>query len=188
MTVPNSSQLDKLNVVYLMRGLPSSGKSTKAHKLAGERGRVMETDQFFYSQIGTPEHFDYDGDRLEEARQWNLNRFRDALAEKVTPIVVDRGNGRNPETRIYIELALKFGYRVELSEPDLPWWQELRVLLKYKQFVDPKFLDRWAEALADKSILTHRVPVETIRHWMQSWRADLTVDEILNYRSETERN
>ena len=159
-----------------------------ARQLAGETGEVFETDQFFYSQVGVdPQSYDYDSARLEEARLWNLNRYRDALVTGVTPIVVDRGNGRNPETHQYIELAYEFGYQVELREPDSPWWQELRVLLKYKQFVASELLERWAEALAERSRETHRVPVATIRRWMQSWRAELTVQEIWDYGASEEQ-
>jgi hypothetical protein len=166
--------------VYLMRGLPSCGKSHMARRLAAPSGVVLETDQFFYTQIGDdPGRFDYCEQRLPEARQWNLNRFRDALAHGVSPIVIDRGNGLNPETRQYIVLAHEHDYRVELREPDSPWWQELRVLLKYKQYVSSDLLDQWADALAARSRQTHRVPSATIRRWMQAWKSDLTVDQIL---------
>ena len=97
--------------------------------------------------------------------------------------MVDRGNGLNPETQQYIVLAQQQGYEVELREPDSPWWQELRVLLKYKRYVSAELFDRWAEALAQQSRQTHRVPVETIRRWMKAWRAELTVDDILKEAS-----
>ena len=55
------------------------------------------------------------------------------------------------------------------------------MLLKYKQYVDEKLFDAWATKLADATRETHRVPAATIRHWMNRWRHDLTVEEILNY-------
>jgi hypothetical protein len=39
-------------VVYLMRGLPSSGKSFPARTLAGEQGLILETDQYFGVKVG----------------------------------------------------------------------------------------------------------------------------------------
>jgi len=171
---------DERLIVYLMRGLPSCGKSTLARDLAGTTGIICETDEFFYTQIGeSPDSYDYSADRLDDARAWNLERYQKALGDRVSPIVVDRGNGLNPETHQYVVLAQQQGYEVELREPDSPWWQELRVLLKYKQYVSSELFDRWAEALAQKSRQTHRVPVETIRRWMKAWRAELTVDDIL---------
>lgn len=172
-------------IVYLMRGLPACGKSHMARRLSGRSGVVLETDQYFYTQVGDdPASYDYSEELLPLARQWNVNRFREALVHCTSPIVVDRGNGLNSETRQYVVLAHEHGYRVELREPDSPWWQELRVLLKYKEYVLPELLDQWADALATRSRQTHRVPAETIRRWMQSWRADLTVQEILKAESQ----
>lgn len=171
---------DERPIVYLMRGLPSCGKSTLARELAGTTGVICETDEFFYTQIGeSPDSYDYSAVRLDDARAWNLERFQIALRDRLAPIVVDRGNGLNPETQEYVVLAQQQGYEVELREPDSPWWRELRVLLKYKRYVAPELFDRWAEALAERSQDTHRVPVETIRRWMGAWRAELTVDDIL---------
>jgi len=168
--------------VTLMRGLPACGKSHTARRLAGADGIVLETDEFFYTQVGDdPASYDYSDALLPTARDWNFARFRDAIAREMSPIVVDRGNGLNPETREYAVYAVQHGYQVALAEPDSPWWLELRVLLKYKQFVDDKLMDAWAKKLADATRDTHRVPTATIRHWMSRWRHDITVDEILNY-------
>lgn len=77
---------------------------------------------------------------------------------------MDRGNGLNPETREYAVYAREHGYEFELAEPNSPWWHELRVLLKYTEYVDDKLFDVWAKKLADASRNTHRVPVATILH------------------------
>jgi hypothetical protein len=170
--------------VYLMRGLPGCGKSHRAQRLVGENGLVLETDEYFYTQVGTDStHYDYDKDLLPAARQWNLGRLRDALAAGISPIVIDRGNGLNSETREFAVCAIEGGYNVELAEPDSPWWQELRVLLKYKEYVADKLFDAWAQKLADSTRHAHRVPASTIRSWMQSWRHDVTVEQILNVQS-----
>ncbi len=55
--------------------------------------------------------------------------------KNVSPIAVHRGNGLNPETKQYAVFAVEDGYVLQLAEPDSPWWTELRVLLKYRQFV-----------------------------------------------------
>ncbi len=168
--------------VYLMRGLPGCGKSHRARQLAGEHGVVLETDQYFYTQVGDdPGNYSYSEELLPVARRWNFDRFRQAIAHHASPIVVDRGNGLNAETREYAALAFAQGYRVELAEPDSSWWQELRVLLKYKQHVDDKLFDAWAKQLSDATQDAHRVPAATIRHWMSRWKHDLTVEEILAF-------
>ncbi len=171
--------------VYLMRGLPGCGKSHRSMRLAGENGVVLETDEYFYTQVGSdPESYDYDKELLPAARQWNLERMRVALQDNVSPIIIDRGNGLNSETQDFAAMAVKYGYSIELAEPDSPWWQELRVLLKYKEFVDDKLFEAWAKRLSDSTRAGHRVPSDTIRNWMKHWRHDLTVEQILAWKDE----
>jgi hypothetical protein len=169
-------------IVYLMRGLPSCGKSRRAQELAGAVGLVCETDEFFHTQVGdTTMAYSYDADRQQEARDWNYLRFTAAVDVNVSPIVVDRGNGLNPETQRYAQYAVDRGYNVVIAEPDSPWWQEIRVLLKYKEHTMP-VLEQWADELATKNRSTHRTPEKTIRRWMRNWRWDVTVKSILQYR------
>ncbi len=166
-------------IVYLMRGLPSSGKIHTAKLLAGPTGVVCETDAYFYTQVGEdPTQYDFRKELMPVARRWNVARFRQAVADGRTPIVVDRGNGLTVETQTYARYALDHGYAVELKEPESPWWQELRVLLKYKECTTP-VLDAWAARLADVSRSVHRVSASTIRRRMNTWKYDLTVEEIL---------
>ena len=170
-------------VVYLMRGLPGCGKSHRAKRLAGESGIVLETDAYFYTQIGTdPESYDFDAALLPAARQWILERMRDALMAGISPVVVDRGNGMNPETREFAILAVAHGYSIELAEPDSLWWQELRVLLKYREFIDERLFTAWARKLSESTRQGHRVPANIILGWMKHWRYDLTVKMILECR------
>ncbi len=169
-------------IVYLMRGLPGSGKSYTARKLAGAEGAVFETDQYFYRSLEGDEtrgSYRYDPSQLNTARQWNLDRFRDAVVRGVSPIVVDRGCGLNLETKAYASFAVEHGYQVELAEPASPWWQELRILLKYKGHLNSVVLDDWAKKLAEITSKEHRVPSATIRDWMTNWRHDLVVEDIL---------
>lgn len=141
---------------------------------------MLETDEYFFTQVGDdPGSYDYSEEHLPLARQWNLKRFQDAVLQGVSPVVVDRGNGLNRETQAYAAFAIEHGYHVELAEPDSPWWQELRVLLKYKEYVAGELFDAWARRLAESTRSTHRVPTATIRHWMACWRHDVTVEQIL---------
>ena len=170
-----------------MRGLPGCGKSYTARRLAGSEGIVLETDQYFYTQVGDdPASYDYSDELLPAARRWNFARFREAISRAESLVIVDRGNGLNAETYQYAAFAVEQGYQVELVEPDSPWWQELRVLLKYKQFVADKLFDAWAKQLADSTRDSHRVPPATIRRWMSRWRHDLTVQDILSLEQHAE--
>ena len=142
---------------------------------------VCETDQYFHKPLengGTK--YDYDEARLPAARQWNFDRFAQAIQARISPIVVDRGNGLNEETQRYARYAVAAGYRVELREPESDWWREIKSLLNNKS-TSSALLDQWADRLAAMNKTTHRTPRSTIRRWMAHWRHDLTVQEILDY-------
>ena len=166
-------------VVYLLRGLPSSGKSHRARKLVGDSGVLLETDQFF--ECENPDgslSFQYSEARLPEARQWIFERFQDAIATGCSPIVLDRGNGLNAETRRFAHYAVEHEYRIEIQEPDSAWWLEIKELMRHRPDSN-LLLDQWATRLWEMNRETHRVPLDTIRNWMNSWRVELTVEEIL---------
>ena len=95
------------------------------------------------------------------------------------------GNGLNLSTQIYAKYAVDKGYEVEVKEPESDWWQEIRVLLKYKEVTRPILL-QWADILAKMSRGNHRVPASLIRRRMAKWKYDLSVDDILKYTPPTE--
>jgi hypothetical protein len=167
-----------------MRGLPSCGKSTKAKQLVAGGGLICETDEYFHTRVGNdPTKYNYRRELQQAACDWNFDRFCRAVDEGISPIVVDRGNSRSLESRRYVRYAVERGYRVEMVEPDSWWWQEIRVLLKYRRLTKPALYE-WAEKLSEMSRESHRVPASTIRDWMDKWKWDLTVEEILNFEPE----
>jgi hypothetical protein len=169
-----------------MRGLPSCGKSYKAKELAADGGLICETDEYFHTQVGEdPSKYNYRRELQQPACDWNFERFCRAVDEGISPIIVDRGNSRSLESQRYVRYAVSRDYRVEIAEPDSWWWQEIRVLLKYKRLTRPALYE-WAEKLSEMSRETHRVPASTIKDWMDKWKWDLTVEEILNFEPEPE--
>ena len=165
-----------------MRGLPSSGKSHMAKRLAGDVGLIFETDAFFYTHVpGDPTVFKYDHRLLPKAREWSFRQFQKAVQQDLTPLIVDRGNSLHEESAQYVRYAHAHQYHLELVEPDSPWWQEIRILLKYKP-ATMLALAKWAEKLADMSRNNppyHNVEAEFIYHLMQNWRSDVTIEKIL---------
>ncbi len=134
--------------VYLMRGLPSCGKSHTARRLVGDSGLVCETDEYFLTEVGDdPEKFDYRDDLMERARKWNFDRFKFAIAQGLSPIVVDRGNSLSLSSQVYVRYASEHGYEVRLCEPESEWWQEIRVLLKNKDLTSLWNLRRFEKTI-----------------------------------------
>lgn len=83
---------------------------------------------------------------------------------------------------MFTVLAVACGDAVQLADPESLWWQELRVLLKYRRSVADELLDAWAGRLALITRAGHRIPAHSIRRWMRTWKSDLTVEDVLNFR------
>ena len=162
-------------VVYLMRGCPASGKSYAAKKLAGKRGVICETDSYF----GFPGKFyDFHPENVNIARNRNMAGFKKALHQGISPIVVDRGNGKGKRTRWYVQTAFKAGYEVQFAEPTSVWWVEIKALLLQRGCIEIQ-LGAWATVLAEKQQKTHGVPAWRIRKSLDKFDTQLTVKKIL---------
>lgn len=130
--------------LVIMRGLPGSGKTTRAIEIAGEDGVRLSTDDF-YVENG---QFNFDPDKLGEAHRWNRRRARKAFELGLSPVVIDNCNVEPWEAHGYLMVALRYGYKVEVAYPDTPW------------MFDPA-------ALAEKT--EHGVPQGIIENMMTKW-------------------
>lgn len=96
-----------MNVLYIMRGIPGSGKSTVASKIVGEKN-VFAADDYFYR--GSEYCFDYT--KLGEAHKQCQNNVENAMKNKVSEIAVANTNIKKCEMQIYKKLAKKYKYSV----------------------------------------------------------------------------
>jgi len=140
-----------MKTVYLMFGLPGSGKSTRANELAyGFREEDImptnfSTDDYWIRPDG---YYDWNVARIKEAHQWNYARFSSFVNRRhdnLHVVFVDNTNLRFADCRRYIDTAKDAGYNVVLVEPETPW--------RY----DP-------QVCAEKN--THRVPLATIENML----------------------
>ncbi|XP_032352225.1 NEDD4-binding protein 2-like 1 isoform X4 [Camelus ferus] len=72
--------------LYLLRGLPGSGKTTLARQLQHDfpRALIFSTDDFFFREDGA---YEFNPDFLEEAHEWNQKReetFMESQEKKYT--------------------------------------------------------------------------------------------------------
>uniref|UniRef100_T1JA97 Smr domain-containing protein n=1 Tax=Strigamia maritima TaxID=126957 RepID=T1JA97_STRMM len=110
-------QRDTSRLLVLLRGLPGSGKSTLAAKLANHEGVICSSDNYFVQGF----KYIYDPSKLSEAHEWNQRNTRKFMGDGVSPIIIDNTNIEAWEMKPYVNYAQKYGYKVEILEPETPW-------------------------------------------------------------------
>eukprot|EP00928_Gymnodinium_smaydae_P083495 TRINITY_DN66736_c0_g1_i1.p1 TRINITY_DN66736_c0_g1~~TRINITY_DN66736_c0_g1_i1.p1 ORF type:complete len:291 (-),score=28.26 TRINITY_DN66736_c0_g1_i1:22-894(-) len=122
--------------VYIMRGVPCSGKSTVAHKILQRhlsangisgrldeihslsRGFILSTDDFFsrLDQESGAETTTFDMKMIKRNHERNRERCDIAMELGITPLIVDNTNTALWEMRAYVELAKTHGYNVLIKD------------------------------------------------------------------------
>jgi len=101
--------------LYIVRGLPGSGKSTFAKNLVGDDFLVCEADKYFNDKNGG---YNFDFAKLKEAHKWCQEKvetyMKDSLLNEqfYREIAVSNTFTQEWEMEHYIELAKKYGYQV----------------------------------------------------------------------------
>jgi predicted kinase len=106
----------------IMRGIPGSGKSTKAKNLAGAQGQVFSADDY-HVMIGNGK-YDWRQENVGKAHDWNQKRSFAALNAGIPIVVIDNTNTTLREMKAYlphIHRAMLLGYKVSIQEPDTSW-------------------------------------------------------------------
>ena len=95
---------------FVMRGIPGSGKSTRASQLAGTTGKIHSTDNFFMKNG----KYVFDMNKLHRNHQLNFQAFMVDIALGISPVVVDNTNSQKWEYQKYVIAAEEAGYEVEI--------------------------------------------------------------------------
>lgn len=151
----------KDKVMIIMRGLPGSGKSTRA-KALGEGGVVLASDDFFMVRG----EYRYDKSAIGYAHQWNQRRSKEAMRRGVSPVVVDNTNVKSEHTKPYVDAAKEHGYEVVFEEPDSPWWKKW-----FGPDMTPDEMDSLVKELMSHG--THDVPEDVVRTMLSEWEHDM---------------
>jgi adenylate kinase family enzyme len=98
-------------ILYIVRGIPGSGKSTFAKTLGGIH---IEADQYFMDGEG---NYNFDGSKIKLAHEYCRAQTgawmsSDGLQVNVDKIVVSNTFTQEWEMEPYFELAKKYGYKV----------------------------------------------------------------------------
>jgi predicted kinase len=97
-------------ILYLVRGLPSAGKSTFAKTLGGIH---IEADQYFVDGNG---NYNFDGSKIKLAHEYCRTQTEAWMKTDGTQVNVDKIAVSNTftqewEMEPYFELAKKYGYK-----------------------------------------------------------------------------
>jgi hypothetical protein len=126
---------------YIMRGIPGSGKTTKANKLIGDTGVIHSVDEYFMKN-GT---YVFDFERWQEYKDKNFQAFCESLKKGIDIVICDRVNSTRLECEKFARAAEDAGYETEIiTLPHLT-----------------------AQEAAKRS--THNVPAEAIQKVLDQW-------------------
>jgi predicted kinase len=101
-------------ILFLVRGLPGSGKSTFASHIWNEYA-VCEADKFFYDKEG---NYNFEPSKIKDAHAWCKNEVETRMKDhQLNPqyypeIAVSNTFTQEWEMKDYYELAEKYGYKV----------------------------------------------------------------------------
>jgi predicted kinase len=93
-------------VLYIVRGIPGSGKSTFAKTLGGQH---YEADMFFIDEEG---NYKFDVTKIKDAHQWCQSFVKTDMILEYQKIVVSNTSTQEWEMEPYFTLAKEYGYTV----------------------------------------------------------------------------
>lgn len=152
--------------LIIMRGIPGSGKSTKAKTLVGE-GVIHSTDGLIEANNDYRDFFKTMNESgnfkpLSQMHSLNLTKAKKSMEEGVSPIIIDNTNIKATEAKAYVKHALSLGF----SDKNI-------------RIVDVGDGGLTAEGLAKRN--THGVPLVKIESMIKSHKSvgPLTLKKIL---------
>jgi predicted kinase len=141
-------------ILYIVRGLSGSGKTTVAHRLAATSlengGQVFSADDFFMES----DRYAFDLSKLGEAHEDCQTRVREALINEAEA---------QHHWRIAIVVANTFSTRWEM-EPYLNMAKELNIQVNVLDLYDGGLSD---SELAERNV--HEVPINIIAKMRERW-------------------
>lgn len=161
-------------ILYILRGLPGSGKSTLCQQMLSFNngvGAIFSTDDYFLTpgtKKGKP-NYAFDPSKLSEAHAWNEGRALEAFQGGITPVFIDNTHVARWEARFYLVYGLRYGYQVVFLEPQTKWW-----------------LERDLKEMAKRN--SHGVTLEKLERMLSNWEDDFTVQNVMWAQRKVQRN
>lgn len=177
---------DNNKVLILMRGLPSSGKSTRAKELSkGDASIICSADDFF-------------GETNEEyVKNWCIEELGNAhkkcrkdakmlMQRQVPLVIVDNTNTVFREMMPYFDMAVQYEYNVKIEEPTSPWWVEQIAPYLSDKRKNRQHLEKMCKFLTAKNAETHQVPLASMEKMMFRYSPNVVFGDLANAYDKSE--
>ncbi|CAF3566125.1 unnamed protein product [Rotaria sordida] len=130
LTCPETiAHLRQTKVMFLMRGLPGSGKSTIVtilKRIYSKSVVVCSADNYFIDSQG---NYNFNRDKIGEAHLRCQQQTEDACKNNILAVIVDNTNIRMDECKPYFQKASNYGYIVIIVEPRTNWKRDANILM-----------------------------------------------------------
>ena len=153
--IKNQPTLEELNaqgkkgVLYVLRGVPGSGKSFRAAELVSDPANIFSADKWFSPTDDYEEYRrNWSPEKLQVAHSFCKESLTDAMRRGISPVSVDNTNILCRDFLPYVELAEKYQYMCLIEESRSPWWLEIKELLS-DTCANAKLIEEWAKKLSE---------------------------------------
>jgi predicted kinase len=109
-----------MKTLFLMQGVPGSGKSWMASVLQQTyTGTILSTDDYWYDNNG---FYAWDPTRVGDAHHWNQQRCRELMQSNPwhRPVIIDNTNILREHAKPYIDMARAYGYEIQVIRVECP--------------------------------------------------------------------
>jgi len=96
-------------ILYIVRGIPGSGKSTFAKTLVTKDYCHKEADMFFIDRDG---NYNFNPSQIKDAHKWCQEEMNFLMRLEHSPVVVSNTFTQEWEMAPYFEMAKEYGYKI----------------------------------------------------------------------------
>lgn len=94
-----------MNILYIVRGIPGSGKSTLIKKITKN---IVELDDYYNEKYG---YYKFSYDEVPQSHKYALNKIEKMMIDKLDEIAVIDSFIKNKDFDQYKKLAIKYNYK-----------------------------------------------------------------------------
>lgn len=176
---------DNNKVLVLMRGLPSSGKSTRAKELSGGDDTIVCSADDYFGETNEEYVKNWCIEQLGNAHNWCRKNAKMLMQRQVPLVIVDNTNTVFREMMPYFDMAVQYQYNVRVEEPTSPWWVEQIAPFLAEKEKNRKHLEKMCQFLVAKNMETHQVPLASMLKMMFRYAANVTFDDLARVYEKT---